>query len=255
MCTVSWFFDEDGFELFFNRDELRSRGAAAPPTTAEEGGTRYLAPTDADAGGTWLAVNELGTAVGLLNAHSAAADAPTEAVSRGLLVRRLAGLERASDLAARLQRLDLERRRPFTVVAVTARGEVAVFDWDGQRLDARHPGQPPLLSSSSVDSAGAAAARRELLASLLDAADPRPARLELHRSHRPERGALSPCMHRGDARTVSFCHVRVSPHAVAMAYAPGPPCRTATLPAAEIGRATAAGAAGRTESATVPGAG
>jgi hypothetical protein len=46
-----------------------------------------------------------------------------------------------------------------------------------------------------------------------------------HACHVPERGPMSPCMHRPDARTVSLTCVRVDPHEVQMSYAPHPPCQ------------------------------
>ena len=68
MCTATWLIHRDGFELYFNRDESVRRGAAHAPEILELDGVRCLAPRDADAGGTWLGVNEHGLAVGLLNA-------------------------------------------------------------------------------------------------------------------------------------------------------------------------------------------
>jgi hypothetical protein len=50
--------------------------------------------------------------------------------------------------------------------------------------------------------------------------------LDIHRSHRPDQGPVSPCMHRPDARTVSLTHIVVDSERVTMAYADGPPCRS-----------------------------
>ncbi len=122
MCTVTWRPSVDGYDLFFNRDELRTRATARPPSEAGAESVRYLAPTDSDAGGTWVAVNELGTTVGLLNAHPPAASAPRRLLSRGLLVRKLADLEDADRLESRLSGLALERLRPCTVFAVSLGG-------------------------------------------------------------------------------------------------------------------------------------
>ena len=49
--------------------------------------------------------------------------------------------------------------------------------------------------------------------------------LRFHAAHRPERGPLSPCMHREDACTVSFSRVEVSPDEVRFTYVPHSPCR------------------------------
>ena len=55
------------YHLFFNCDELRTRGPALPPRMHEARGLRFLAPIDTDAGGSWLGVNELGLSIGLVN--------------------------------------------------------------------------------------------------------------------------------------------------------------------------------------------
>jgi hypothetical protein len=46
----------------------------------------------------------------------------------------------------------------------------------------------------------------------------------LHRSHRPGRGPFSTCMHREDARTVSYTEIRVAGRDIGMRYLEGPPC-------------------------------
>ena len=67
MCTVSWTREPDGYHLLANRDEKRTRAIAQPPRVRRHFGVRYLAPTDTDHGGTWIAVNEYGIAACLLN--------------------------------------------------------------------------------------------------------------------------------------------------------------------------------------------
>lgn len=249
MCTVTWFFDADGYELFFNRDERRSRGVAEPPGEAVAGGVRYLAPTDRDAGGTWLTINQLGVAVGLLNAEVPGARTDGPAESRGRLVRELADLEDPSDLEGRLRAARLSRRMPFTLFALAPGGRAQVVDYDGFRLTPRPLVQPALLSSSSLVPGGAAQPRQSELERLLALEeDRRRARLLFHRSHQPERGPVSPCMHRPDARTVSFSHVQVVDGRVAFHYQDGPPCRAGSAELRHLGRpgsaASSAGPAG-----------
>ncbi len=86
MCTVSWLFSGDsGYDVFFNRDESRERKPALRPEIRESGAVRFVAPTDGDFGGTWLAVNERGVTVGVLNRYGD--DVPErEYTSRGLLL-------------------------------------------------------------------------------------------------------------------------------------------------------------------------
>lgn len=228
MCTASWLIQPEGFELFFNRDESRGRGRARPPERLELEGVRALAPVDADAGGTWLGVNEHGLALGLLNAASApgsdARAASAEPRSRGLLVRGLLAARSAREALERLARESLEPYRGFTLALFEAGREPLVHSWDGRELTpcaARLP-----LSSSSLDGVRAQAERERVLADLLArAAEPeRELLARFQASHAPERGPWSPCMHRADAVTVSASQVRVDARAVALRYAPGAPC-------------------------------
>lgn len=223
MCTASWSHAADGFELHFNRDESVRRGRARPPEPLEVEGVRALAPIDADAGGTWLGVNEHGLAVALLNAWDLRVD-PREPRSRGLLVRDLLAAADVRGAAARLAREDLARYRGFTLLFLAPGGAAGVRHWDGRALSELPPERP--LASSSLDGGRARNERRALFARLAGAA-PEPSREALerfHASHEPERGPWSPCMHRVEASTVSASQVRVDARAVALRYADGPPC-------------------------------
>lgn len=223
MCTASWRFEPDGFELHFNRDESRRRGRARPPELFELEGRRVLAPTDADAGGTWLGVNECGLAVALLNAWDLRVD-PREPRSRGLLVRDLLAAGDAAEALARLAREDLARYRGFTLLFLAPGGAASVRQWDGRALSEPPPERP--LASSSLDGGRARDERHALFARLAGGAgEPSSALLErFQTSHEPERGPWSPCMHRAEAATVSASQVRVDARAVALRYADGPPC-------------------------------
>src|SRR6266849_6073651 len=67
MCTVSWIHEDGGYQLFCNRDEKLTRQPASDPQVLYHDGVRFLAPIDADSGGTWLATNEFAVTVCLLN--------------------------------------------------------------------------------------------------------------------------------------------------------------------------------------------
>ncbi len=67
MCTVSWVHEDRGYQLFSNRDEKLTRGVANDPQLLCRDGVRFLAPIDGDFGGTWIAANEFGVSVCLLN--------------------------------------------------------------------------------------------------------------------------------------------------------------------------------------------
>lgn len=239
MCTASWLIRSDGFELFFNRDESRRRGPASAPERLERDGVRLLAPRDADAGGTWLGVNEHGLALGLLNGRDVGA-APETPRSRGLLVHELLSARDGDEVRARLARQDLGRHRGFLLTLFEAGREPWLFTWDGTGLVAERPVAP--LCSSSLDRGRAQRERERLYRERVEAEAPTRDSLErFHASHEPERGPWSPCMHREDARTVSASQVRVDARSVALRYAPGPPCRTPFGPWLELERVQRAG--------------
>lgn len=250
MCTVTWIERrDDGYEVFFNRDELRARPPGGPPELVWPGGVRALAPRDPQGGGTWIGVNEHGLCVALVN-HYAARPAPGVAprTSRGLLVASLLDADSADEIEARVRRESLERFEPFRLLAfepAPSGASVRSLLWESE-LDVSVLGPSDLpVSTSSRDDAGAAAARRAALSRRTASGGGLDAErlLAFHESHEPERGALSPCMHREDASTVSFAHAVVTAHEVTLAVRPGSPCEGA--PAVERRLARPAGAVSR----------
>jgi hypothetical protein len=70
MCTLTIFPLGNGHHrLAFNRDEARSRSAATPPRWGCYGDREALLPIDPAGRGTWIAVNDAGLAMALLNVN------------------------------------------------------------------------------------------------------------------------------------------------------------------------------------------
>ncbi len=225
MCTLAWIQGPEGYELFFNRDESRRRSVATGPRPARQGAVDYLAPTDGDAGGTWLGVNEHGVSVALLNGYLAARRPLESYSSRGGLVRSLLDVASAGEATGRLGALDLTPFQGFRI-AFFGVGESRSFVWDGERLAEVELTAP--VVSSSFDAVSALRERTKVLRELEPpAAGASAERMRSFlRSHLPERGPDSVCMHRADARTVSASHIVVTEREVSFHYCPGPPCRT-----------------------------
>lgn len=254
MCTASWFFEGEGYELFFNRDELRTRLPAEPPRAyrlegAGTDGVSAILPTDGDARGTWIAVNGWGVSVALLNRYQDAADPTTtdRRRSRGLLVRDLAAERSVADVLGHLRRLELDIYAPFTLLVLEPHSEGSLgarrIFWNGSRLSA--PAEPVVpLASSGHDPRGVPATRARLWARHFR--DRRPdgeSCLAFHRCHLPEQGAHSPCMHRPDALSVSLTRVVVDDERVSMAYADGSPCEAVLSAPVTLERLPSAAAA------------
>jgi len=236
VCTASWRIDPEGFELFFNRDESLRRGPGSPPAELELDGVRALAPRDADAGGTWLGVNEHGLALALLNGWEEHAP-PRAPRSRGLLVRELLSARDGDEALARLERAALERYRAFTLACFEPARPPRARAWDGRALAAVAAEAP--LCSSSLERGRAREERVRVYARLVGSRPERAALERFQASHEPARGPWSPCMHSAEAATVSATEVRVGERAVALRYAAGPPCTAAFGPWLELARAPA----------------
>ncbi len=246
MCTLSWIPlpSENGYAAAFNRDERRTRAPALGPSLRDLGGVAVLAPTDGDAGGTWISVNAFGHALALLNRwDETPVDPAGEFVSRGLLVLDLAPLTRPSAVETALERLALPRYRPFTLVSMAPGERPAAFEWNGRALTTATVERPGLVrTSSGRDQAGAERVRGRLF----EEAAARegglsPEVLEgLHRSHRPEPGAYSICMHRDEAVTVSGSFLRIGQREIRFTYVDGPPGEGGPESESTLRRASAA---------------
>jgi len=227
VCTLTWIAPERGYELLFNRDEKRTRAAGLPPRRFESAQRAWLAPSDPEGGGTWIGVNDRGLTLALLNGYERADDAQRPWRSRGLLVQELLALPGVRAVEAALARAGLDQYRSFTLFALDLECVARISAWDGERLcAAAHAPAGDPLCSSSLDPTGAVRARSALFAELrgehggVDAA----LLARFHVSHMPQRGPLSPCMHRDDAQTQSFTRIRCDGARAVMEYSPGAPC-------------------------------
>lgn len=240
MCTASWIREAGRFELFFNRDEQRTRAAALPPTVVELGDLRAVMPIDGQDHGTWIAANACGLVVALLNLYEVDYR-PERPTSRGHLVRALAGATSLAEARQRLAGEPVERMRAFTVAVFAppfGPSDLVLFTWDGVAL-AENAGavEAPLVSSGRelprVRAARLAAWQELVLAN----GGPTAERLErFHTSRLPEPGLLAVAMEREDACTVSLTRVRVDAREVVMTYRPGLPPSSASATTVAIAR-------------------
>jgi len=229
MCTMTWFLTNDGYELFFNRDEQVTRSRALPPSIQkhgdETGGLSYLSPTDADAGGTWIASNESGVTVCLLNHYQFQQISTYKNwVSRGEIVREFSQFVDLKQARRHFESLNLDDFRAFRMFMIEPTGRNLLMVWDGHaaRVEVNVTGPK---SSSSVDAKRVKAVRKQLFSDMgLDSSTSTEDFINYHSSHSPNKSKESVCMHREDAKTVSFSHVTVDLHKVTYRYADGSPC-------------------------------
>lgn len=233
MCTVTFMPRKRGYALLMNRDEQRSRVAALPPSRRKLGSREVIYPCE-PAGGAWIGVNDAGVTLALINWYSVSSSACPDPASRGEVTLAALQGDSASAVAELLTEAMLRRVRPFRLIGVFPRNRTAVeWRWDQAHLAVvAHAWETGLWVSSGFDEAVATRERRGTFNAALGQRSR--GRLEwlrrLHRSHAPERGAFSICMHRDDAVTVSSTEVILEGAAASMRYTPGPPCCTDPLP-------------------------
>ncbi|MBB1314443.1 NRDE family protein [Aliivibrio sp. SR45-2] len=228
MCTVSWFTTPTGYELFFNRDEQRSRSDALTPQVFQENNVDYIMPIDPVGGGSWISLNNHGISICLLNYYQGSTP-PHNALSRGLLIKELATCHHIDSIQHVLSKMDFSRFASFTLLIFhsTASNEnntVKGFRWDGQSFDSITPSSP--MISSSVDAKSVIKHRLSVYKELTDSGVNRQTLSTFHQHHHAKLGHRSPCMHRQDAQTVSFTHIIVDNENNTLRYFSGSPCQT-----------------------------
>lgn len=229
---------------FFNRDELRSRSIARPPTPTRIGDANTLLPIDPDGGGSWIGVNDSGWSFALLNYYQGQAPAG-ELVSRGAIVKGALQCRDIRELNDYTGQLPLQRHAPFSLLCLapphiddralppeqqSPSNQILMIQWNGKQL--RRQAQQSLITSSSrhfedVLQARVASASR-LASGDVDESRRRAHHRGFHHSHDDHNSALSVCMHRSDARTVSYSEITVRPGFAGFAYFAGSPCETET---------------------------
>lgn len=229
MCTVIFHPTDTGYALGMNRDESKRRRAANRPSKLLRNGTLRLQPLD-PAGGSWIAVNEFGLSIALLNWYPKVVGRRTAGrISRGLLVDALASGHSLGDAMDQLSLLVSDRFAAFRMLAIDPQSkQVEERRWDERQLHpVAHGWAPNYWASSGFDEPEAQRVRRltyQSRLSELDATRPGDWIRKLLASHIPERGPFSICMHRNDAQTVSATEIQWHGTRVEMAYHDGPPC-------------------------------
>jgi len=211
VCTLTYVLNENGYELFFNRDEQRSRALALPP---QYNGIKHaFYPIDPQGQGTWLAVNKQGLSLALLNNYQAqmATDVSDNNISRGQLI--LSLLEGKGEISEQLQAMDLRVYQPFQLCIFPPNLSVQKHNfycvkWDGQNLTPAETDLP--ITSSSVDFLEVQEKRIMRFKHLVDVDKPSLAELKAFHFSTEEDGKHSVNMQRKDAKTVSISHISVN---------------------------------------------
>jgi hypothetical protein len=229
MCTLSVVTRDDGYLLGMNRDERVERGAGLPPAAHEVGGVRAIYPTDG-AGGTWIAANEDGVTLALLNwNHSAIPRTDTDKIrSRGLVIPAVIGSRSLAQFLAAMDVLELHGMLSFRLVGIfPSEKEICEWRWCSGQVELLHHRWELRHWFSSSLSDEQAESRRG--AACQDAwTDPDAGSAQwlrrLHGAHGDSPGPFSICVHRSDVRTLSYSEIEYSPGRLRVGHFLGSPC-------------------------------
>ncbi|WP_166115020.1 NRDE family protein [Pseudoalteromonas sp. Z9A5] len=208
MCTLSYFLTEDGYELFFNRDEQKTRTKALPPKK-HNGNVIY--PTDPQGGGTWLGVSSFGQTLALLNDYQSVFDIDAVKYSRGALIPLL--LNNNVSVLQQLQNLDLSGYAPFKLCIFPAKlslnnNDVNFIRWDAKQLTQCEI--EPIVTSSGVELEVVTKKRLQQFKKMIDLRHPVSEQFLAFHYSKDKQGQYGVNMHRDDAMTVSISHIQVS---------------------------------------------
>lgn len=209
MCTLTYLLNDDGYEVFFNRDEQHSRPLAIVPELNNN--LKAIYPVDPQGKGTWIAVNQHGLTLALLNYYQGALSPNKTPISRGLLI--LSLLETATDIIAQLQSMDLAVYNPFQLCIFPAdlslnSNSIQRIKWTGTQLILIDVDLP--ITSSSVAFDEVSLKRKSRFKNMVNANKPSASQLEAFHLSTEPLGMHSVNMLRDDAKTVSISHIRVN---------------------------------------------
>jgi len=228
MCTVSYIpFDRNGdFILTSNRDEKVFRPAIAP-MIYDTGGVQICYPKDSLAGGSWIAMNNMGRICCLLNGAIEAHEKQAfHTISRGEIPIELA----TSHLEPQeyFIRKDLSCVEPFTLISIDQNrsrdNSFSEFIWDGKEKHFRglDYNKPYIWSSATLYTMKNRELRKEWFNRfLLDTVDKISDKnvLAFHSGTHSKNKAINVVMERdGGLKTVSITQVISNGDSLSMKY-------------------------------------
>jgi Transport and Golgi organisation 2 len=232
MCTLTAVRVGESVRLAFNRDELRSRPVALPPRTRDYGQRRATLPLDPVSAGTWIAVNDAGVALALLNINQSN-QGMTMSVpqrSRGTIIPALLHCDSVSSTISVARALDASHYAPFRLIISDQQELAELRANEGHIRTVYHTAitDPCFFTSSGLGDHRVEGPRWRLFGEIFAQTDDLAVLQDLFHRHRwPERPHLSVCMSRADARTVSHTIVSLDRDLVTLTYRPDAPDQSA----------------------------
>jgi len=232
MCTLTFVSRDNSYYLAMNRDEHVARRVAKLPTGVNLGDIRAVYPRDVE-GGTWIAANDRGITLALLNWNDALHSNARKIRSRGELIPELIRFGSHHDVDTAFKQLDLNGILPFRLVGFfPLEQEISEWRWNLERLDSDlHEWKTRQWFSSSLSDEQASLHRGEACRSAWREKDAGSLSWlrKLHAAHDAQRGPFSICVHRENVETLSYTEFACTSTQVLCNYFPGNPC-TMTAP-------------------------
>ena len=244
MCTLTlaWqTFDDAPVALAANRDEAMDRPAEPPALRGDD--DRFVAPRDAEAGGTWIGAAASGVVVAVTN-RWLDADRRSDR-SRGLLVRDCLQTGSATETVEAVERDVASRSYDGFNLVVADAADAFLLSYDGKlTVTPLDPGVHVVGNVGGVVNSGERFAvpdrrrefgteRVESARAIASALTPEPGESGGEWLDRASATladhAYGACLHDDGFGTRSFTRIRTdagADGAVAFAYADGPPCET-----------------------------
>lgn len=219
MCTLTWLRSEDELQIWFNRDEQTIRPDAIPPRIYNWNDVQVVAPIDPPSGGSWLASNQHGLSVTLLNWYLLPAKAGK--ISRGQLVKALATLSSCDSLPEFIRQHNFSVYAPFQCVVFDTRTQ-QLLSWNGEQLTVTDA--PKIMTSSSVETDATIKRRIDKFSQFCHQTDTASNYFEFHQQHDADFSEQSVCVHRELSRTMSHTQICVTQEQLTMRYFDGYPC-------------------------------
>jgi hypothetical protein len=229
MCTLTFIASDTSNLVAMNRDEKITRSAGEPAEVHEVRGIKAIYPSDNE-GGTWIAVNEYGIALALLNWNDVASlgEPHGKARSRGQVIPALIGSRSLAELRGAFDASSAEGMLPFRLVGISAfEKQIGEWRWDSSQLESKIRGwESGQWFSSSLSDRQAEILRGSACHNARSEPDAGsvPWLRRLHASHEGGAGPFSVCVHREDVRTLSYTEIVLGSEAIGVQHFFGSPC-------------------------------
>lgn len=228
MCTVTVVPIGEGFRIACNRDESNDRPVAIPPQVRRFGRRWAILPIDPVSDGTWIAVNDAGLAMALLNRNPPLEmhGRRTPPLSRGTIIPELLHCDDICQARRRACIYAAKSVASFRLILVSNDQlvDVSVVHERLHVIERPRPDSPLLFTSSGLGDELVEGPRRQLFQEWFRPENDWVRQQDrFHRHSWPGQQHLSVCMRREEARTVSCTVIERRADSATLTYLPQAP--------------------------------